>query len=42
MKEKKVFKKYSKPVIKFYGNLKNVTKAGQDGTGDYAGRYGES
>lgn len=34
--------KYSKPILKEHGNLKKVTHAGQDGTGDYAGKYGES
>lgn len=33
---------YSKPILKNHGDLKNVTRAGQDGSGDYAGKYGES
>lgn len=35
-------KKYKKPTLKIYGNIENITLAGQDLTGDYAGRYGES
>ncbi len=34
--------KYIKPILKRHGNLKNVTRAGQDFKGDYAGKYGES
>jgi hypothetical protein len=35
-------KKYKKPVLKVHGDLKNITLAGQDFSGDYAGKYGES
>ena len=35
-------KKYKKPVLKVHGDLEKITQAGQDGDGDYAGRYGES
>lgn len=38
----KVKSKYSKPVLKYHGNLKEVTLAGQDGSGDYARKYGSS
>ncbi len=42
MIDKKEFKKYNKPTLKKHGDLKLITKAGQDGKGDYAGKYGES
>jgi len=35
-------KEYIKPILKDHGDLKDVTRAGQDGKGDYAGKYGES
>lgn len=35
-------KKYKKPIVITHGNLKVVTQAGQTGSGDYAGKYGES
>lgn len=31
-------KTYRKPILKVCGALKDITKASQDGTGDYAGR----
>ena len=34
-------KEYKKPILKVYGNLEKITQAGQDKTGDYAGRYGD-
>jgi len=42
MNDDKKIKKYKKPILKLHGNLNKITKAGQDGTGDYAGKYGES
>jgi len=42
MIKKNNLKKYKKPVLKSHGNLKDDTMAGQDLTGDYAGKYGES
>lgn len=35
-------KKYKKPILKIHGDLEKITQAGQDKTGDYAGKYGES
>ena len=35
-------KEYQKPILKVYGDLEKITQAGQDGTGDYAGRYGSN
>lgn len=39
---KENLKEYKKPILKVHGNLKDITKAGQDLTGDYAGKFGES
>jgi len=33
---------YKKPILKVHGDLKEITLAGQDLEGDYAGKYGES
>lgn len=35
-------KEYKKPVITSHGDLKVITKGGQDGAGDLAQKYGES
>lgn len=42
MVKKKKLKKYKKPSLNVHGNLKSITKAGQDLEGDYAGKYGGS
>ena len=42
MNDKKELKTYIKPSLKDIGDLKSITKAGQDGEGDYAGRFGYS
>jgi len=33
-------KEYNKPILKIHGNIKEMTKAAQDGSGDYAGKFG--
>lgn len=42
MVKKNYLKEYREPILKVHGKLKDITLAGQDGCGDYAGKYGES
>ncbi len=35
-------KEYKKPIVTYHGDLKVITKGGQDRVGDLAGKYGES
>lgn len=37
---KKELKKYNKPILTIHGDLKKYTQAGQNGSGDYAGKHG--
>jgi hypothetical protein len=38
----KRLKKYQKPIVNVFGNVQEVTKGGEDDTGDKLGLYGES
>jgi hypothetical protein len=40
MDKRKNLKIYTKPSLKVHGDLKDITKAGQSGSGDFAHRYG--
>lgn len=35
-------KKYNKPHVTVHGNLIDLTKAGETGTGDFAGKHRDS
>jgi hypothetical protein len=38
--KKNKLKTYNKPQLNVFGNLVDITKGGEEGSGDKAGRYG--